>query len=131
MDYILTSNGELYHYGVKGMKWGVRKKYDTPNPTKGQRKWEKDVRKNWSKAYNRASMKVNSRIKDFNDEWERKGTDFKNTNSDSYKKYVRAYCDMWNNIYTDELYSTFGRAPIDTGREWCETVWGFMDPDDF
>lgn len=22
-DYILTSDGELYHYGVKGMKWGV------------------------------------------------------------------------------------------------------------
>lgn len=25
MNYILTSNGELYHYGVKGMKWGVRR----------------------------------------------------------------------------------------------------------
>ena len=23
--YILTSGGELYHYGVKGQKWGVRK----------------------------------------------------------------------------------------------------------
>lgn len=24
-DYIFTDNGELYHYGVKGMKWGVRR----------------------------------------------------------------------------------------------------------
>lgn len=24
-NYILTSNGELYHAGVKGMKWGVRR----------------------------------------------------------------------------------------------------------
>lgn len=23
--YILTSDGELYHYGVKGMRWGVRR----------------------------------------------------------------------------------------------------------
>ena len=25
MDYIITRGGELYHYGVKGMKWGVRR----------------------------------------------------------------------------------------------------------
>ena len=28
MEYIYTSSNELYHAGVKGMKWGVRKKIE-------------------------------------------------------------------------------------------------------
>lgn len=37
MDYILTSNGELYHYGVKGMKWGVRRKKRDENDVSEKR----------------------------------------------------------------------------------------------
>ena len=29
--YVLTSDGELYHWGVKGMKWGVRKDRNKSN----------------------------------------------------------------------------------------------------
>lgn len=39
-NYIIAENGELYHYGVLGMKWGVR-------------------RGNTARAYEKASKKLN------------------------------------------------------------------------
>ena len=38
-NYIIGSDGELYHYGVKGMKWGVRKKYESTGKRNSKKRY--------------------------------------------------------------------------------------------
>ena len=96
-----------------------------------QKDWERDVSNNWYKAYNNAANKANSKIDDFNNDPRWKDVDFSDTKSKGYREYTKAYCELWNDIYIKELDSYFGKAPIDTGKEWCERVPMLMDPFDF
>lgn len=52
MSEYIIHNGELYHYGVKGMRWGHRKRIDTPV---GQaRATYKQAKKDYNKSFNTA-----------------------------------------------------------------------------
>lgn len=57
-----TYNNELYHYGVKGMKWGVRRKYynkdGSLNTTGQQRKLKQDYKAERKAAANRSERKA-------------------------------------------------------------------------
>lgn len=46
-EYILTSDGQLYHWGIKGMKWGVRRyqNKDGSLTAKGRKRYNDEVEK--------------------------------------------------------------------------------------
>ena len=50
---------EIYHYGVKGMKWGIRKKYDTISTMFKRKNVDDDVEEHadYAKAHSKKSVK--------------------------------------------------------------------------
>lgn len=72
--YILTSDGELYHYGIKGQKWGVRR-YQNPDGSltaAGQKRLAKKdakwARKNMDKITQKAQKKSAKELSNYSKE---------------------------------------------------------------
>lgn len=65
MDELYQYNDELYHHGVKGMKWGVRKKRESGGDGDGKtdKTTTKPVPRAWRRTYRNA-------VKDANHYWQ-------------------------------------------------------------
>lgn len=99
---IACNSNYLEHFGIPGMKWGVRK-YQNPDGTltpAGIQRYNKVFEKNYNnmnnyiRAYNRMADDWNhNKIKSFNEEWTKKhGEDYGDDYVEEY--YKRAGADV-------------------------------------
>lgn len=120
---IETDNKSLIHYGVKGMKWGVRRyqNKDGSLTPAGKRRISKEYKKEmgransyakktygkrWLESYNKAANYMNTGgIEAFNRAQEKKyGKDF--AKRDDYEKdYLRFFDEKVADYYNVSLYS--------------------------
>jgi hypothetical protein len=97
----------LEHFGVKGMKWGVRKE------RKADASWKRNVTKNWYKAHNAAADQANASgglIDRLNNSKKYKN---KNLNKDPklLDEYLKTYDHEFNKLLDKTMRSQFGTSP--------------------
>lgn len=84
-DYVLTKDGELYHYGVLGMKWGIRRARKRGESytykSIGQKKYEKRLAKQTKKGASEGKIASTSNQLDVLKERDRKRQQYADSTS--------------------------------------------------
>ena len=113
------------HYGVKGMKWGVRrdkprssrararqKKKEAKALKKEQRKWDIYVGMHWTEAYNKAADYSNRvLIPQINKEYKEKWGEYSKFTKEQKRAIDEDYAQRFEHIYQKEFDKMFGKRP--------------------
>lgn len=120
-------SNELYHHGIKGMKWGIRRyqNEDGSLTAKGKAMASKKYKKymnrasqevntaeNYVKAYNRAADKMNNGLIDkYNRDYDKKlGAKAKDHDFLNDKEYENGYNKLFESVLTKEYDSVMAEA---------------------
>ena len=109
------NNISLIHHGVKGMKWGVRRKQDELDRLAGRAYKIETLEngdKNWHLAYNKAVNEANEKlIPKLNKKYE--GVNFNDPKNAAIEaKYDKEGNTEFNKLYAKHFVDTFGERPI-------------------
>lgn len=123
-DYIVR-NGELYHYGVKGMKWGVRRyvNYDGSLTPTGKKHYGKMSDDKLQKQLYKQVKKARSAQTDWSDQWNVNNTIGKHSKA-AAEKYKKAYDEHRNS-------EAFKRAEKEWKKLDDQFDRGKIDPDQY
>lgn len=107
---------DIEHYGVKGMKWGVRKS-EYKSMSRAQRKqvrkdyktakaYGKRIQRRFPSIYNTAADRIELETYRMNDRY---GDSLSDT--ETYRKYVKEYQKKWNDMLVSETLKQVGSMP--------------------
>ena len=119
---------ELYHWGIKGQKWGVRRfqNEDGTLTEEGKARYrnnpdaaKKYIKENWINSYNKTVDRINPKINEINKKYE--GVDF-NKDNDAYERYNKEMTSMMDEVANKVFDEDYGEILeiSGLGRDWMD-----------